>query len=299
MQVNPKEPRMMIPRVIVGIVTWNRAEILPQAITSALAQEYPHLQVALVDNASTDATNALATAFPTVQWMRWNENRGYMAARNHFMAMDGAAYFVSLDDDAWFLQGDEIRIAVDYLEQHVQVAAVAFDIVSPDRPQSVPRSEAHPTAMFIGCGHVLRLSAVREVGEYEATPGSYGGEEKDLCLRLLDAGYQIVKLPGVHVWHDKTPVARDLPSQHRSGVCNDLVLTLRRTPTMLLPLALPAKLYRHWKFSRSHGLTRACFEGFKLFFRALPQVWRSRRPVKAATLRAFVRLTAERSTVNV
>src|SRR5436853_1462944 len=114
--------------------------------------------------------------------------------------------------------------------------------------------------MFVGCGHVLRLSAVREVGGYEAVPGSYGGEEKDLCLRLLDAGYQLVKLPGVHVWHDKTLVARDLVAQHRSGVCNDLVLTLRRTPTLLLPVALLVKLYRHWRFSLSHGLTEPCLE---------------------------------------
>src|SRR5437762_12405020 len=50
------------------------------------------------------------------------------------------------------------------------------------------------------------LSAAREVGLYEANPGSYGVEEKDLCLRLLDAGYKIVKLSGVHVWHDKTEI---------------------------------------------------------------------------------------------
>jgi GT2 family glycosyltransferase len=286
----------MMPLVRVGIVTWNRAEILPKAISSALAQEYPNLQVALLDNASTDATNELAPGFPKVDWIRWGENRGYMVARNHFMAMDGAAYFVSLDDDAWFLQGDEIRMAVDYLEQHAQVAAVAFDIVSPDRPQSVPRSEPHPTALFIGCGHVLRLSAVREVGGYEAAPGSYGGEEKDLCLRLWDAGYQVVKLPGVHVWHDKTPVARDLPAQHRSAVCNDLILTLRRTPAGLLPMALLAKLYHHWKFARSHGLTDSCSEGVKLFFRSIPQAWKSRHPVRLATLRAYMRLTAQSST---
>jgi GT2 family glycosyltransferase len=282
----------MKPTVRLGIVTWNRAEILPKALTSALTQEYPNLQVVLVDNASTDATNELMTAFPKVQWIRWNENRGYMAARNHFMAMDGADYFVSLDDDAWFLEEDEIRIAVDYLERHPRVAAVAFDIVSPDRPESVQRTEPHQTATFIGCGHVLRLSAVREVGGYEATPGYYGGEEKDLCLRLLDAGYQVVMLPGVHVWHDKTSVSRDQPAQHRSGICNDMVLTLRRTPALLLPLAVFGKLYRHWKFAQGHGLTESCLDGFKLFFRSIPQAWKSRHPVRVSTLRAFINLTA-------
>lgn len=282
---------MIKPAVLVGIVTWNRSEILGKALASALAQEYQNLQVALVDNASSDSTSQMAVDFPEVRWIRWTENRGYMAARNHFMSMQGFAYFVSLDDDAWFLGSDEIDLAVSYMEQHPAVAAVAFDILSPDRPQVVERKPSHLTALFIGCGHMLRLSAVKEVGGYEMTPGSYGSEEKDLCLRLMDAGYEIVKLPGVHVWHDKTSQARDLPAQHCSLVCNDLVFTLRRTPFLLLPFAMSSKFYRHWRFSLGHGLTEPCFKGFKLFFRSISQVWSTRQPVKAATLQAFVRLT--------
>ena len=67
--------------------------------------------------------------------------------------------------------------------------------------------------MFIGCGHVVRLAAVHAVGVYEPAPGSYGGEEKDLSLRLMDAGYAILSLPGVHVWHEKTSIARVVPKQ--------------------------------------------------------------------------------------
>ena len=76
------------PFVIVGIVTWNRVEILPKAITSALAQGYPNLQVTIVDNGSKDGTDRLAAHFPTVLWNQWEENRGHMAARNYFMAME-------------------------------------------------------------------------------------------------------------------------------------------------------------------------------------------------------------------
>jgi hypothetical protein len=108
---------------------------------------------------------------------------------------------------------------------------------------------------------------------------------------LLDAGYEIVKLPGVHVWHDKTMLARALPSQHRSGVCNDLVMSVRRTPALLLPLALATKLYKHWRFSRRNDLAKPCLEGFSLFLRSLCAVWRSRRPVRTATLARFRQLT--------
>ena len=207
------------------------------------------------------------------------------------MSSAGADYFVSLDDDAWFLRGDEISIAIDVLEENPRIAAIAFDILSPDRSDLRQREPHRPTALFIGCGHVLRLAAVQAVGVYEASPGSYGGEEKDLSLRLMDAGFQIALLPGVHVWHDKSALARIVPQQHRSGVCNDLVMTLRRTPGPLLLLALLAKISRHFLFSWKSGLTRACLQGFSLFLRSIPSVWHARRPVKTTTLREFIRLS--------
>lgn len=281
----------MKPLVLAGIVTRNRAEILPKALASVCAQQYPSLQVAVVDNGSTDGTEALADRFTNVLWTRWRDNRGYMAARNHLMETADASYFVSLDDDACFLGCDEIAMAVDYLERNPRVAAAAFDILSPDRPDPVPRIEPTRAAMFIGCGHVLRLSAIQQVGGYESVPGSYGGEEKDLCLRLLDDGFEIVKLPGVHVWHEKSSLSREMPAQHRSGVCNDLVMTLRRTPVGLLPAALLAKFYRHSVFALKHGLIGPCLEGFGLFARSLPMILRSRHPVRTATLRAFRRLS--------
>jgi GT2 family glycosyltransferase len=281
----------MTARALLGIVTCNRAQILTRAVASALLQQNCEVRISVIDNASSDDTPRLASRFPTVDWVQWPCNRGCMIARNHWMAYASEDYFVSLDDDAWFIAGDEIALAIGFLDENPTVAAVAFDVLSPDRPKRIPRGEAQLAALFIGCGHVLRLSAARSVGLYEVTPGSYGGEEKDLCLRLMDAGHKIMRLPGVHVWHDKTPLARAIPEQHRSGVCNDFVMTLRRTPAPLLLVALFVKVYKHLKFSCTNGLTNACLQGVGLFLRSIPLVWRSRRAVKTSTLRAFIRLS--------
>ena len=275
----------------IGIVTRDRASIVPKAILSAISQRNCEIHVGVIDDGSIDATPEVSRQFPGVKWDRRCTSRGYVAARNHWMRSVGEDYFAGLDDDAWFREGDEIAIALNIFEQDPKVAAVAFDILSADRPHPVPRSGAEQAAIFIGCGHVLRLSAIREAGGYELGPGPYGGEEKDLCLRLMDAGYKIMLLPGVHVWHNKTPVAREIASQHRSAVCNDLAMALRRTPATLLPAAVLAKFYRHTKFSIHHGLMRPCLEGFALFVQSIPAIWLSRRPVRAATLQAFMRLT--------
>jgi GT2 family glycosyltransferase len=145
--------------------------------------------------------------------------------------------------------------------------------------------------MFIGCGHMLRLSAVRELGGYSEFPGAYGAEEKDLCLRLIDAGYGIVKLHGVHVWHDKTSSARDLHAQHRSGVCNDLTLALRRVPVGLVAPIVILKTLRHIVFAVRNSLLRACLQGVRDFLLVAIDVWRARRPVRLSSLAEFYALS--------
>lgn len=279
------------PKAVIGIVTRDRASLLTRSIESARAQNDLNLQIWVINDGSNDSTAELANRFPTVKWTDWPTSRGYIAARNHFIAQSDAEYLVSLDDDAWFIRGDEVRTGITFLDSHPDVAVVGFDIVSPDRPQQNERAAAKPAPVFIGCGHILRLAALQQVGSYVSAPGSYGGEEKDLALRLMDAGYQVVMLPGVHVWHDKSEMARNIPEQHRSGVCNDFAMTLRRTPLVALPLALLSKLYRHFRFSRAHQLEKPFWGGVRLFCQSFPEVWRTRRPVRLATLRAYVKLS--------
>jgi GT2 family glycosyltransferase len=131
---------------------------------------------------------------------------------------------------------------------------------------------------------VLRLSAVKQLGGYAEFPGSYGVEEKDLCLRLIDAGYQIVKFDGVHVWHEKSLLARDLPRQHCSGVCNDLVLTLRNVPLPVLFPLLAWKILIHLAFAVRKDMLRPCLQGFRDFAMAAASIWHARRPVRLSSL---------------
>src|SRR2546422_8120834 len=137
-------------KVLIGIATRNRAPILHRAISSALAQDYPETEVAVFDDASTDETPRLQSTFPQVRWFRTRTRQGYISARNHLMRSTPAALYCSLDDDAWFLKGDEIAAAAEVLDRNPNVAALALDILSPDRPDPRPRALPHPTHSFIG-----------------------------------------------------------------------------------------------------------------------------------------------------
>lgn len=303
-------------KVCVGIVTHNRAGILPRALDSVREQSWKDIEVVVIDDGSTDETSALSARYPEVKWIRYEKPRGYRHARNRFMRETDAAYFVSLDDDSWFLKGDEIQIAMAMMADNGRLGAIAFDIRTPDFPAARERGPREPVNTFVGCGHLLRLEAVRAAGYYEDVPGDYGSEEKDLSIQLLDMGYEIVRLPGVDVWHEQTMVMRDLRGQHRSGVCNDLAFALRRCPSPSVAWVIPAKIFNHLVFSLRFGLrgkaglgefdrkvvdkigmlgfVRPSLSGTLLFLKNLPSLLRNRRPVSPYAYRIYVERSRRR-----
>lgn len=279
--------------ILIGIISKNRAQILPQAINSAQNQQDVKILVSIFDDNSSDETKILADKFIGVNWYFSALSKGYLFGRNKLMRETNAPFYCSLDDDSWFLNNDELGIAIQIFEHDPQIAAVAFDILSPDRPNPNPKDTPVETNIFIGCGHVLRLSAVRQVGFYEENPGFYGGEEKDLCIRLMDHGYKIVKLPGVHVWHDKTTIARDIKAQHRSGVCNDLVFAYRRIPGLKVWPLILFKTLSHFRFSlffQEEKLLTPCIMGLVDFYRLLILRKLTRKPVSNATFKKYISL---------
>jgi glycosyltransferase involved in cell wall biosynthesis len=276
-------------KVLIGITTHNRASILSKAIQSALDQDYPNKEVAVFNDASTDETGKLRGEHPDVSWHEASENQGLLRARNFLMQQTNADYYFSLDDDAWFLGTDEISAGVEYLNQNPRVAALAYDILSPDQPSLGPRTAARKTHSIIGCGHMLRLSAVREIGYYVPSPGMYGSEEQDLCIRLLDRKHDIMLLPGVHVWHDRTVIARDNATQHASAVCNDLVFAFRRSPYPMLLWLIPGKVISHLSFAIKHHSLKACLQGIGRFANELPGLLSTRQPVRTSVYKEFRR----------
>lgn len=85
--------------------TYNRAYCLGRTLDSALAQTYPHLEIVLVDDGSSDNTGELVRARyghdPRVRYLH-QENGGVSAARNRGLREARGDYLAFLDsDDVW------------------------------------------------------------------------------------------------------------------------------------------------------------------------------------------------------
>ncbi|MBK4719302.1 glycosyltransferase family 2 protein [Azospirillum sp. YIM DDC1] len=231
-----------MPTVSAVIATFNRAPELRTALSRLLAQTHPVAEILVVDDGSTDGTDAMVRGeFPTVRYVRLPHNAGLIYARNFGFVNTAGDYVLSVDDDSWFAEPDGLARAVAYMETHADVAALACNIETRDGlvyfpPQAAP----FDAPWYVGCGHLLRRSAVAAAGLY--MPELYRqGEEKDRCLRLIGAGHRVVALPGVMVYHDKSEKGRKPGLERFYNHRNDLIREIARCPARLLP----------WRFARS------------------------------------------------
>lgn len=82
------------------VPTYNRAAFLPKTLASVLAQTYPHFEVIVVDDGSTDGTRDIITQYqdPRIRYhYKINEERG--KARNTGMDLAKGDYITFLDSD--------------------------------------------------------------------------------------------------------------------------------------------------------------------------------------------------------
>ena len=85
------------PRVSIGLPVYNGAGYLPAAIEALLSQTYGDFELIICDNASTDQTQAICTAFaardPRVRYHRNATNLGAAANFNLAFLLSRGAYF--------------------------------------------------------------------------------------------------------------------------------------------------------------------------------------------------------------
>lgn len=281
-------------KVRVGIVTMNRPDELRRSLASCVGQDYRPIEIVVRDNstdpAAREANARTVASLPGVRRVEGVSGQSLIASRAEMMAEPGGDLFCCIDDDAWFLRDDEVGLAVRQFACTPLLAGVAFDILSPDRPDPVDRQPSGRRVMsFVGCGHMLRRSMVVECGNYADLPGPYGSEERDLCIRFMDRGWKVLLLPGVHVWHDKSPSGRDWGRQHRSGTLNDLMFGYLRVPLPDLLYYLPGKAFNlvRWGWKGPGDERWSGLLGLWDFCQCLPRYAGKRRPVSRGTFREF------------
>lgn len=115
------------PLVSIGMPTYNRASVLSRAIESALAQDYPNLELVISDNASTDETQTVCEEFARrdgrVCYIRQETNRGATANFQEALNQSRSEFFMWLADDDW-IDTSYVSACVSVLEENPDYSLV-------------------------------------------------------------------------------------------------------------------------------------------------------------------------------
>lgn len=100
-----------LPLVSAFITTWNGERYLREAIDSALMQDYPALEVIVVDDGSTDSTEAICRSYgDRIRYFRQaKDNKHGATAYVHALREARGKYAAVLDHDDRWLQGKITR----------------------------------------------------------------------------------------------------------------------------------------------------------------------------------------------
>ena len=97
-----KDILMKQPLVSVILPTYNRAWALKTAIDSVLFQNYPNIELIVIDDGSRDNTKELLKDYKNQIRVLTQENAGVSAARNRGIEKSRGEFIALLDsDDAW------------------------------------------------------------------------------------------------------------------------------------------------------------------------------------------------------
>lgn len=113
------------PLVSVVIPTFNREILIQKALGSVLAQTYPHIEIIVVDDGSTDNTRGiiLQRYGETVRYL-YQENQGISKSRNTGIKNAQGDFIAFLDsDDYWVPEKTERQIAL--FQEHPEYGLVA------------------------------------------------------------------------------------------------------------------------------------------------------------------------------
>jgi glycosyltransferase involved in cell wall biosynthesis len=133
------------PRVSVVMATYNMARFLPQAIESVLNQTYPHLELHVIDDGSTDNSQALVQRYLPDGRVRYTlqPNQGQAKAKNAGIRASRGDFVAFLDaDDLWLPKKLELQLAAFAKNPSAAIVCSPYLCIDPDGvpiPRPIPR----------------------------------------------------------------------------------------------------------------------------------------------------------------
>lgn len=230
--------------VSVTIVTWNSARWLEQCFAALAQQDYPEIEVIVVDNASANDTRVLLRQFESRFQIIYNDsNVGFAAGQNQAIDVSRGEWILCLNADV-MLSPDFISRLVEAGEEHPEAGAVCGKLLRWQTAGTAATTEMiDSTGIYFtrNMRHLDRGAEEPDRGQYDRTQHVFGAtgaavlfrrsfveglkvdgeffdaeffsyrEDADLAWRAQIFGQKYLYTPTAVAWHERmvTPERRE------------------------------------------------------------------------------------------
>ena len=219
---------MMSPKVYIIVLNWNGYDDTIECINSLRSVTYANHHIVLVDNGSTDGSEAfLREQFPDIDLIQTGQNLGFTGGNNigiRYALNNGADYIILLNNDT-IVHKDFITELITAAETDKTAGMLCSKIYFHDRPDILWYAGAsfHPwlgwgrhrgyndrdrgqfdlteeTGRPTGCSLMVSRAVCEKIGLLREEYFCYC-EDLDWGMRAQNAGYKIMYVPASKVWH--------------------------------------------------------------------------------------------------
>lgn len=216
------------------VVNWNTRDLLTQCLQSVYdTTSNLDLEVVVVDNASTDGSQAMVRQqFPHIHLIANRENVGFARANNQAMRVSKGRYALLLNSDALLL-ANAVQVVISLAEANPQAGIIGAQLLNPDGsfqashtpfpnlwqeflilsdagrmlyghwyPSRGPQEDKGPQMVDYveGACMLVRREAFEDVGGLDEGYFMYA-EEVDWCYAMREKGWQVWYQPAAQVIH--------------------------------------------------------------------------------------------------
>ncbi|MFM2284294.1 MAG: hypothetical protein RL222_1798 [Bacteroidota bacterium] len=174
------------------IPAYNRAHMIIETLETTFLQTYPHYEVIVVDDGSTDNTEEVVKAITNPKFRyhkKTNEERA--VARNTGFNLAKGDYVTLLDSDD-FLYPTHLEEAAKYIKANKNPEVIRFDFDVVDSDKKVLQVAAMPDNLnekmihgnYMGCSGIILKREVAVRYQFNGDRDLSGSEDYELWMRL-------------------------------------------------------------------------------------------------------------------
>ncbi|CAM4412340.1 MAG: hypothetical protein LEGION0403_FIIPPAGN_00927 [Legionella sp.] len=265
--------------VSIVIPAYNALPYLEEAIESVLAQDYPHIELIVLDDGSTDETADFLKKYQGRFFYETHQNMGQARTLNKGWAMSQGSIigYLSADDT---LEKNAVSRSIREFNKHSNIVLTYGDNFLIDNQSKIIRKLTTPDYDYyqmlirgitpIAVGSFFLKSAFSKIGGWDSNYSLLGDFEYHIRLATLGTFKRLPELLGRHRVHEQSASFANTSTERANEFVTLMSAVLKdTTDNKLLELA-PLILSQAYLISgRTHWRSGRYKLGMKYFFQAM------------------------------